>query len=140
MVNSRFDNQVSLNPYKRDAYGVPEIQIQFSYSEMDKAVIRQMSQDMRHVSNVTGVPLIPTNGEDPICLMPPGIEYHASGTCRMGDESCNAATNRYGEIFGVSGLFIADNSVLPTLPAANPTLTTVALAIRTADYIIQISR
>ncbi|WP_410514592.1 GMC oxidoreductase [Paenibacillus sp. BR2-3] len=139
VVESRFDNQVFLNPYKRDAYGVPEIQIQFSHNERDKAIIRQMSQDMRLVSNVTGVPLISTNGENPICLMPPGIEYHATGTCRMGDESYNAATNRYGEIFSVSGLFIADNSILPTLPAANPTLTTVALAIRTADYIIQTS-
>ena len=42
--------------------------------------------------------------------------------------------------YGVSGLFVADNSVLPTLPSANPTLITVALAIRTADYISRIFR
>nr|MBC9201067.1 hypothetical protein [Paenibacillus sp. PL91] len=43
----------------------------------------------------------------------------------------------FGEIFGVSGLFVADNSMIPTISAANPTLTTVALAIRTADHILQ---
>jgi choline dehydrogenase-like flavoprotein len=44
----------------------------------------------------------------------------------------------FGEVFGTSGLFVADNSVLPPLGASNPTLTTVALAIRTADYIASI--
>lgn len=43
------------------------------------------------------------------------------------------------EVFGISGLFVADNSVVPNTGAANPTLTTVALAIRIADYIQQTS-
>ncbi|MFC5649388.1 GMC family oxidoreductase [Paenibacillus solisilvae] len=62
---------------------------------------------------------------------------HESCTCRMGDDPATSATNRFGQIHGVSGLFVADNSVLPYLRSANPTLTTVALAIRTADYIIR---
>ncbi|MGM7722772.1 GMC oxidoreductase [Metabacillus sp. Hm71] len=37
---------------------------------------------------------------------------------------------------GISGLYVADNSMLPSVGAANPPLTTVALSIRTADYII----
>ncbi len=53
----------------------------------------------------------------------------------MGDDPSISATNRYGQIHGISGLYVADNSVLPSMGAVNPTLTTVALAIRTADYI-----
>lgn len=55
----------------------------------------------------------------------------------MGDDPATSATNRYGQIHGVPGLYVADNSVLPLTGAANPTLTTVALAIRTADYILE---
>nr|WP_263575867.1 GMC family oxidoreductase [Paenibacillus vietnamensis] len=53
-----------------------------------------------------------------------------------GDRSCPSATNLYGQIHGISGLYVADNSVHPTTGAAHPTLTTVALAIRTADYFV----
>ena len=54
----------------------------------------------------------------------------------MGDDPATSATNQYGQIHGVPGLYVADNSVLRLTGAANPTLTTVALAIRTADYIL----
>ena len=54
----------------------------------------------------------------------------------MSDDSRNGGTNRFGEVFGVNGLFVADNSVLPPIGASNPTLSMVALAIRTADFII----
>lgn len=54
----------------------------------------------------------------------------------MGLDPETSATNLYGQIHGISGLFVADNSVVRLSGPANPTLTTVALAIRTADYII----
>ncbi|MFC4768656.1 GMC oxidoreductase [Effusibacillus consociatus] len=136
-VESRFENQVFLDPRRQDEYGVPEIQVNFSYSEKDQAVIRQMTKDMQRVASAIGARLISKEGQPPICLNPPGLDFHESGTCRMGDDGSNAAVNRYGEIFGVSGLYVADNSVLPSTGAANPTLTTIALAIRTADYVIR---
>ncbi|MGM7724430.1 GMC oxidoreductase [Metabacillus sp. Hm71] len=135
-VESRFENQVTLDPIRRDEYGVPIIQVHFSYSDKDKAVIRQMELAMRQASNAMGIYLAAPDGLPEICLMPPGADFHESGTCRMGEDPATSATNRYGQIHGISGLFVADNSVLPSNGAANVTLTTVALAIRTADYIV----
>ena len=134
-VESRFENQVYLDPYKRDEYGVPEIQVQFSYSEKDKAIINQMASALTQVVSVMGASFHTTDSRPPICLMPPGSDYHESVTCRMGDDPSTSATNRYGQIHGVSGLYAADNSILPSIGAANPTLTTVALSTRVADYI-----
>lgn len=136
-VESRFENQVTLDPLKRDDYGAPEIQVHFSYSEKDKAIIHQMASALKQVASATGTPFISRDGQPSICLMPPGSDYHESGTCRMGDDPSTSATNRYGQIHGTFGLYVADNSVLPSIGATNPTLTTVALAVRTADYIIQ---
>lgn len=67
-------------------------------------------------------------------MMPIGSDFHEPGTCRMGEDPDFSATDRYGQIHGISGLYVADNSVLPSIGAANPVLTIVALAIRTADY------
>jgi choline dehydrogenase-like flavoprotein len=55
----------------------------------------------------------------------------------MGVDPDTSATDPYGQIHGISGLYVADNSVIPTSGTANPTLTTVALSIRTADYLIR---
>ncbi len=54
----------------------------------------------------------------------------------MSMDSRNGGTNRFGEAFVVDGLFVADTSVPPPIGASNPTLSMVALAIRTADFII----
>ncbi|MFD2215646.1 GMC oxidoreductase [Metabacillus endolithicus] len=131
-VESRFENRVYLDPSRRDKYGVPMLNIDFSYSDNDQVVIHQMIESCREILHkVTG------NDDPSICVMPIGSDYHETGTCRMGDDPSTSATNRYGQVHGITGLYIADNSVLPTVGRANPTLTTVALAIRTADHIIE---
>jgi choline dehydrogenase-like flavoprotein len=129
-VESCFENKVLLDPIRRDEYGIPEIQVDFSFSTQDEIVIQQMERTLKQVSSAIGTPLTS------ICLAPPGLEAHEVGTCRMGDDPLTSAANRFGQIHDIHGLYVADNSVIPTSGTANPTLTTVALAIRTADYII----
>ncbi|WP_338453155.1 GMC oxidoreductase [Niallia oryzisoli] len=53
------------------------------------------------------------------------------------DDLETSATNRNGQIHGVQGLFVTDNSVLPTLTAAGPVLSNIALGIRFADHIVR---
>jgi choline dehydrogenase-like flavoprotein len=131
-VESRYENKVFLDPYRKDEYGIPEIQIHYSYSQRDLDVIMRMTEAMKQLLLVTG---LTTEGGISTYLRPPGDDNHKSGTCRMGDDPATSAVNRYGQIHGIFGLYVADNSVLPSI-GTNPTLTTVALAIRTADHII----
>lgn len=106
-----------------------------SYSEADVEIVHMMDRGMVRAASAMRAPLIE---KDSIaaCLAPRGYDIHDMGTCRMGDNPETSATDRFGQIHGVPGLFVADNSVIPISGAANPTLTTVALAIHTADYII----
>ncbi|WP_125532410.1 GMC family oxidoreductase [Streptomyces sp. WAC 06725] len=54
---------------------------------------------------------------------------HAAGTCRMGPaEDPGAVVSATGAVHGVEALDVIDASVMPTLPAANTNLTTMALA------------
>ncbi|WP_227774984.1 GMC oxidoreductase [Paenibacillus sp. NAIST15-1] len=135
LVESRPENRVYLDPNRQDEYGVPLNQVDFSYSNKDYAVIQQMRDGIARSANAMGVTL---DGEP--TLFPPGSDVHESCTCRMGTDPATSATNRYGEIHGVTGLYVADNSVIPVLAAANPTNSTVALAFRTADHIVRTNR
>ncbi|CAM3992080.1 GMC oxidoreductase [Paenibacillus alkaliterrae] len=130
-VEPRFENKVTLNPLMKDEYGVPMLQVDFSYSEQDEAVMAQMADAVKTFAAVMGASM------EPEIQRITGRDYHEAGTCRMGDDPATSATNRFGQIHNVSGLYVADNSVLPSTGAANPTLTTVAMAIRTADHIAQ---
>ncbi|MFC5649781.1 GMC oxidoreductase [Paenibacillus solisilvae] len=136
-VEPRYDNRITLNPNKRDEYGVPEIQVHYSLSENDWKVIRQMADGIKLIAKDAGIGLISQGGKPPVCLTPLGDLNHDSGTCRIGDDPYTSVADGYGQIRGASGLYVADNSALPYIGAENPTLTTIAFAIRTADHIIR---
>jgi choline dehydrogenase-like flavoprotein len=130
IVEPRYDNCVSLKPGDWDEYGIPKLSVQFTFGERDRTVIRKMISTMQYQARGMGLRL-----RTRPCLRPPGSDSHESGTCRLGEQPDVSVTNQYGEIHQVSNLFVADSSVLPYIGAANPTLTIVAVAIRTADYI-----
>jgi choline dehydrogenase-like flavoprotein len=52
---------------------------------------------------------------------------HVACTTRMASQPGQGVVNEHLQVFGVDNLFIAGNSSIPTLPAANPTLTLVAM-------------
>jgi choline dehydrogenase-like flavoprotein len=55
---------------------------------------------------------------------------HASCTTRMANDASQGVVNQELQIIGTDNLYVLGNSVLPTLPAANPTLTLIALAFK----------
>jgi choline dehydrogenase-like flavoprotein len=140
VVESRFKNRVTLDPVKKDEYGIPLLRVYFSYSEKDYEVINQTAQGVKRAAAAMGITLTEKIDMHALCLRAAGGENHDMGTCRMGMDPATSATNQFGQIHGVPGLYVADASVIPTTGAANPGLTIVALAIRTADYIVQQNR
>lgn len=134
IVEPRFENHISLDFNKLDAYGVPEIQVEFSYSERDKSIIGEMLKGVNNIISAIGKSTTITNPD--LCLYVPGDYYHEMGTCRMGNDPSTSVINCYGQLHGIPNIYVADNSIFSFSGAANPTLTTVSLSIRTADYII----
>jgi choline dehydrogenase len=63
-----------------------------------------------------------------------GSYYHPAGTCRMGSDAA-AVTDPQLRVRGVSGLRVADASVMPVIPNANPNATVLAIAERAAELI-----
>jgi choline dehydrogenase-like flavoprotein len=72
---------------------------------------------------------------DPLISSHPIGGYHHMGTTRMGDDATTSVTDPHGQVHGIGNLWVAGSSLFPTGSWANPTLTILALALRTADRI-----
>ena len=75
---------------------------------------------------------------DPLVSAHPLGGYHHLGTTRMADDPRSGVTDRWGRVHGLANLYVAGSSLFPTGGWANPTLTIVALALRTADHLAAI--
>jgi cholesterol oxidase len=71
---------------------------------------------------------------------------HPLGGCGMGHSAADGVVDEYGRVFDrtqtgerpfYAGLYVADASVIPTALGVNPSLTIAALALRSANQIIQ---
>lgn len=115
-------NGVMLDPYIRDAHG-PVPKIRYEPSKIDKQKRDKLAIIAAEILKKAGAKKIIRP------YLPTGLFIHIESTMRMGyvtDSDCEAMQ--------VKRLFIADNSVhYNSLGGANPTLTTQALATRTAE-------
>ncbi len=63
-----------------------------------------------------------------------GSYHHPVGTCAMGARPDNGAVvDARGAVHGIGRLWVADASVMPTIPAANTNLSTIVIAERIAQ-------
>ena len=60
--------------------------------------------------------------------------HHPVGTCRMGPDA-GAVVDLELRVRGITGLRVADASVMPVIPNAHPAATVLAIAERAADLI-----
>jgi len=62
--------------------------------------------------------------------------HHPVGTCAMGPEPDDGAVvDARGAVHGISGLWVADASVMPAIPAANTNLSTIVVAERITEWL-----
>lgn len=65
---------------------------------------------------------------------------HVNGTCRMGTDPRTSGCSPDAERHGAPGIYIADGSVLPTAPGANPQALILAIGGLVADRVLERSR
>jgi choline dehydrogenase-like flavoprotein len=116
-----------------DANGLPGIRIAYEVTEREQAELELASTFQARAaaalgSFIDGMPVV----------MPPGSSLHYMGTVRMGpDDDGTSVCDTYSQVWGVPGLVLAGNGLIPTANSCNPTLTSVALAVRGADALAE---
>ncbi|MEC0268114.1 GMC family oxidoreductase [Paenibacillus anseongense] len=127
-VLPQWDNHISLSDEKDD-YGMPRAAVTFNYGDNDRKLIDHAVDNMQLILKAAG-------GE--IAFVVPDTQ-HFMGGCRMGNNPATSVVNTYGQSHDIPNLFICDASLFVTSSGCNPTNTVMALAARTADYIIELA-
>jgi choline dehydrogenase-like flavoprotein len=69
--------------------------------------------------------------------MPPGTSLHQQSTVRMGEHNDGTSVcDSYSKVWDYDNLFVGGNGVIPNATTSNPTLTSVAMAVRSSEKII----
>ena len=103
-------------------FGVPKAKINFSYGENELRMSEHAATLMTAAWQAAGATDIWTFQRS----------AHVIGTCRMGADAGSSVVGPFGRSHEVPNLWISDNSTFPAALAANPALTIMALALRSA--------
>ncbi|MGW1161498.1 GMC oxidoreductase [Streptomyces sp. NPDC002519] len=126
------DDRVEFSDTEVDAYGMPKMTIHHSLTSRDREQIALAVRDQESVAAALG-PFLP--GNEPT-LYPSGSSKHYQGSTRMGPvDDGTSVCDTYSRVWGFENLYVGGNGVIPTSTASNPTLFSVALAVRAADSI-----
>ncbi|HSE19895.1 MAG TPA: GMC family oxidoreductase [Pyrinomonadaceae bacterium] len=105
-----------------EAAGAQEIMVSLAHNQL---IWKRGANLANFIESVMKQPLV--NGAQPM------ISAHQLCTCRMGTDPATSVADANGELRDVKGVWIGDGSACPTALGANPMITIMALAARTAD-------
>jgi hypothetical protein len=132
-VLPRFENFVAIDPAVVDKFGIPVLRISMSWGENEKAMIPDMAVAATQMLEAAGARNI-----QPFTVLDrvPGYGIHEMGTARMGRDRKSSVLNEYLRTHDIDNLYVMDASSFVSGGCQNPTLTIMALAVRSTDYLL----
>ncbi|WP_198653735.1 GMC oxidoreductase [Actinocorallia populi] len=97
-----------------------------------RAYFDRLRTTMQRIGDVLGADY----EDNPLWLRKRVISVHPLGGAPLGRHQGEGVCDRFGEVFGLPGLYIADGAALPGPVGANPALTIAALAERMCRQLI----
>jgi choline dehydrogenase-like flavoprotein len=128
----RYENCVTLDPEKKDAWGIPALHISASYGENEHAMAKAMREHVMEIVDAMKVENPQPPGD---ALSVFGKNVHECGTARMGSDPRKSVVNGFGQLHDAKNVFVTDGSVFVTQGCYEPTLTIMAISARSAEYI-----
>jgi len=131
-VLPRWDNFVEIDPNVKDVYGIPVLKIHMSDGDNERAMIRDMGDSAGELLEAAGAKNIQTYANPSA----PRWALHEAGIARMGADPKKSVLNQFQQSHDVKNLFVMDASGFTSNPCQNPTLTIMALCVRSCDYLM----
>jgi choline dehydrogenase-like flavoprotein len=130
---ARFENFVEIDPGGTvDAFGIPVLKIHMTWCDNERAMMKDMAGSAVEMLKAAGATQVfPTLTENPV----PGYGIHEAGIARMGSDPKTSVLNAFCQSHDVRNLFVMDASAFVSIACQNPTLTIMALAVRSSDYL-----
>ena len=128
----RYENHVALDREKKDAWGIPTLRIEYSYSDNELAMARDMHAQAQEMITTAGGVVVQHNTTP----LGAGTSVHEVGTTRMGNNPKTSVLNSYNQAHDMANVFVMDGGAFASVPCANPTLTMMALTVRSCEHIV----
>ncbi|HTU31516.1 MAG TPA: GMC family oxidoreductase [Solirubrobacteraceae bacterium] len=120
MTNDENNGECFLDAKGRDRY-------RYRFTESERRRIAESQSAAAQILRSAGATRVFATGV---------VSTHVQGSCRMGSDPERSALNSHAESHDVRRLFVGDSSVIPRVISVNPSLTVMAMASRTAHYLL----
>lgn len=135
---AREDNYCEIDPNVVDKFGIPVLKFHYKWAKEEILQAKHMQETFVAIMHeMGGVVTSKIHGpENNYGLLAPGKIIHEVGTIRMGDDPKKSALNKYCQAHDCKNLFVVDAGPFVQQGDKNATWTILALAMRTAEYIL----
>ncbi|HXV85686.1 MAG TPA: GMC family oxidoreductase [Gemmatimonadales bacterium] len=126
-------NRISLDPDRKDKWGMPVLRFDCATGENERLMRRDMVDDMAEMLEACGVKGVRQfdNGYWP------GMGIHEMGTARMGRDARTSVLNAHNQVWDALNVFVTDGACMTSAGCQNPSLTYMALTARAADHAVR---
>lgn len=125
-------NTVSLDPGRKDEWGIPLLKINIDYDDNDEKMIRDYIEQMTEMFTRAGFTDIKATDSK----QAPGLDIHEMGGVRMGRDPRTSLLNKWNQLHACRNVFVTDGACMTSTSTQNPSLTYMALTARAAHHAI----
>jgi choline dehydrogenase-like flavoprotein len=127
------ENFVNLSKDKKDAWGVPLLNISVDYDENDRLMKKDYIEQLSEMFTEAGFKNIKVNDSS----QAPGLDIHEMGGARMGHDPKTSILNKWNQVHACKNVFVTDGACMTSTSTQNPSLTYMALTARAVDYAVK---
>jgi choline dehydrogenase-like flavoprotein len=121
-----------------DQWGIPVLKFHFKWSDDEILQARHAQETFREIILTAGGEVVYSEGPEAQWGISKGGEIiHEVGTTQMGDDRRKSVLNPYCQAWDSKNLFVTDGAPFVSNADKNPTLSIMALAWRTSEYIAE---
>jgi choline dehydrogenase-like flavoprotein len=134
------DSRITVDFQDLDAVGLPRVRLDWRINRVDKESLIRSQEILGARLESAGLGRLEATGpfvdESPDWGLGLHGGHHQMGTTRMAGSPKEGVVDSNSKVHGTDGLFIAGQSVFPTVGFANPLLTGVALSARLGQHLL----
>ncbi len=131
------DCYCELDPDKKDRFGIPVLRFHWKWSEHELGQAAHMQKTFAEIiDRMGGKPTSTPRLDGAKAIDPGGSIIHEVGTTCMGARREDSVLNQYCQSWDIKNLFVTDGGPFVSNADKNPTLSIMALAWRSADYML----
>jgi choline dehydrogenase-like flavoprotein len=126
-----------IDPEVKDKWGIPVLRFHWRWDDHEIRQATHMQKTfVQIIETMGGKPVLGTEMQGGRAIHPGGKIIHEVGTTCMGADKGKSVLNQYCQSWEVKNLFVTDGGPFPSNADKNPTLSIMALAWRSSEYIV----